>query len=314
MGGVILVVDDSATLRRQICNVLAREGTFDAVLEAPDGLAALRIALEQRPDLVLCDLVMPGLDGLKFLAMCANHERLRQIPVIMLTAEDDLDRKAEILDAGASDYVTKPFHDKELLARVRVHLRLKLLQDELRRANERLEVLSATDPLTGLFNRRRLEAVLADELAHSARTGVPLSVVLSDIDHFKRINDTYGHEAGDEVLRNVARMFREHVRASDAVARYGGEEIVLVLPRADLACSLQISERLRNAIEHTTHAVSDATIRATASFGVACFDGTGPAPAPEQLVRRADQALYVAKSAGRNRVVAWDPSHALAKP
>jgi len=309
MPGSILVVDDSATFRSQIRAMLVRGGGFGEILEAGDGLTALKILVERRPDLVICDLVMPGIDGMKFLALRAARKEVAEIPVIMLTAEDDIDRKVDMLDRGAADYVTKPFHEKELLARVRVHLRLKQLQDELRQLNARLETLSATDPLTGLCNRRDLDRRLVEELKRTVRYGTPLSIIAVDVDHFKQVNDGHGHAMGDEVLRNIARVFLGGVRSVDTVARVGGEEIIILLPHTARDGALQLAERLRAALAVTEHTLGDATIRVTASFGVACLASAAAAAGTraEALVARADAALYRAKAEGRNRVIGCDP-------
>lgn len=300
----ILIVDDNAMIRAEIKAVLMKDGAFSHFMEAGDGLTAFKMIMEQPPDVVLCDLVMPGFDGLKFLGLKASRKELEQIPVIILTAEDDLDRKAEILERGASDYVTKPFHEKELLARVRIHTKLKLLQDELREKNAQLEALSITDPLTGLANRRHLMAKLDQEVQRARRYKTPLAVVMIDIDHFKHVNDTYGHAMGDEVLRGIGKLLRESVRTTDLAARYGGEEITLVLPHTDLPAALQVAETLRQKLADLDHTLDGVTIRKTASMGVAARDGQGEMPGAEDLLKHADEALYRAKEGGRNRVEA----------
>ncbi len=304
MSARILIVDDNTMIRAEIKAVLMKDGAFSHFMEAGDGLTAFKMIMEQPPDVVLCDLVMPGFDGLKFLGLKASRKELEQIPVIILTAEDDLDRKAEILERGASDYVTKPFHEKELLARVRIHTKLKLLQDELREKNAQLEALSITDPLTGLANRRHLMAKLEQEVQRARRYKTPLSVVMIDIDHFKHVNDTYGHAMGDEVLRNIGRMLREGVRTTDLAARYGGEELTLVLPHTDLPAALQVAETLRQKFAGLDHTHDGVAIRKTASMGVAARDGQGEVPGAEELLKHADEALYRAKEGGRNKVVA----------
>ena len=245
MAGRILIVDDNAMIRSEIKAVLMKDGDFSHFMEASDGLTAFKTIMEHPPDLVLCDLVMPGFDGLKFLGLKASRKELEQIPVIILTAEDDLNRKAEILERGASDYVTKPFHEKELLARVRIHTKLKILQDQLLEKNAQLEALSITDPLTGLANRRRLMSRLDEETSRARRYKTPLSVVMIDIDHFKQVNDTHGHAMGDEVLRNIGAMLKASVRTTDLAARYGGEEFTLVLPHTDIPAAIQVAENLR---------------------------------------------------------------------
>ena len=302
MAGRILIVDDNAMIRSEIKAVLMKDGTFTHFMEATDGLTAFKTIMEHPPDLVLCDLVMPGFDGLKFLGLKASRKELEQIPVIILTAEDDLDRKAEILERGASDYVTKPFHEKELLARVRIHTKLKLLQDELLEKNTQLEALSITDPLTGLANRRRLMARLEEEVARARRYKTPLSVVMLDIDHFKQVNDTHGHAMGDEVLRNIGAMLKASVRTTDLAARYGGEEFALVLSHTDSAAALQVAEGLRQKFAELEHHLDGVTITKTVSMGIASRDGQGEIPNVEDLLKPADEPLYRPKQGGRNRV------------
>ena len=298
----ILIVDDNAMIRNEIKAVLMKDGGFSHFMEAADGLTAFKMIMETPPDLVLCDLVMPGFDGLKFLGLKASRKELAQIPVIMLTAEDDLDRKAEILERGASDYVTKPFHEKELLARVRIHTKLKLLQDTLREMNVQLEALSVTDMLTGLANRRRLMTRLEEEVQRARRYKTPLSVVMIDIDHFKLVNDTHGHAMGDEVLRNIGAMLKSSLRATDLAARYGGEELTLVLPHTDIPAALLVAENLREKFAAMDHVLDGVTLRKTVSMGVTARDGQNEVPDAEDLLKHADEALYRAKQGGRNRV------------
>ncbi len=302
MGGRILIVDDNAMIRSEIKAVLMKDGSFTHFLEAADGLTAFKTIMDNPPDLVLCDLVMPGFDGLKFLGLKASRKELEQIPVIILTAEDDLDRKAEILERGASDYVTKPFHEKELLARVRIHTKLKLLQDELREKNAQLEDLSVTDALTGLANRRRLMTRLEEEVQRARRFRTPLSVVMIDIDHFKQVNDTHGHAMGDEVLRNIGTLLKAGVRATDLAARYGGEELTLVLPHTDAPGAFLVAEGLRQKFADLEHHLDGVSLNKTASMGVATRDGQTEVPSAEELLKHADEALYRAKQGGRNRV------------
>lgn len=302
MAGRILIVDDNTMIRSEIKAVLMKDGSFSHFMEAADGLTAFKTIMETPPDLVLCDLVMPGFDGLKFLGLKASRKELEQIPVIILTAEDDLDRKAEILERGASDYVTKPFHEKELLARVRIHTKLKLLQDELREMNAQLEALSVTDALTGLANRRRLMTRLDEEVQRARRYKTPLSVVMIDIDHFKDVNDTHGHAMGDMVLRNIGAMLKASVRATDLAARYGGEELTLILAHTDGPGAVQVAENLREKFAELEHTLDGVTIRKTVSMGVSSRDGQGEVPTSEDLLKVADEALYRAKQGGRNRV------------
>jgi two-component system, cell cycle response regulator len=279
---------------------------FDEFIEAGDGLQAFKLLVERQPDLVVCDLIMPVFDGLKFLALRATRPELLHIPVVMLTAEGDANRKVEVFDQGASDYVTKPFNERELLARVRVHFRLKMLQDELRDANKRLEALADTDGLTSLFNRRYFDAVLQRELQRTARYKTPLGVVLLDLDNFKTVNDGFGHVTGDEVLRNVARIVAASVRVTDSAARYGGEEFGIVFTQTAAQGVAEVTERLRVRVAEYIHVHENGTLQCTASFGISLCDGR-ETPNATVMVQRADRALYRAKHTGRNRVVLWTP-------
>jgi len=306
--GTILVVDDSATIRAQVRAALEAEGCFGDVIEADDGLGAFKLAIARHPDLIVCDLNMPRFDGLKLLALFSSHDELSSVPVIMLTAEADVDRKVELLERGASDYLTKPFQAKELVARVGVHLRLKLAQDELRRLNAELEALSNTDGLTGLFNRRYFDGILSCEIARSNRYRTPLGVIMIDLDHFKQVNDAHGHAMGDLVIKNLAAVAMATVRETDVVARYGGEEVVVVAPQTDVRGTAELAERLRAVVAATDHEQGGTTLRNTASFGVACYDAFAEELTAESLLSRADEALYRAKEGGRDRVVVWTPS------
>ena len=304
---MVLVVDDSPSIRTQIKGVLERIEGFGDFIEAGDGLQAFKLMVERHPDLVVCDLIMPGFDGLKFLALRATRPELVNIPVIMLTADGDANRKLEVFEQGAADYVSKPFNERELLARVKVHYRLKVLQDQLREANKRLEALADTDGLTALFNRRYFDALLVRELQRTTRYKTPMGVVLFDIDHFKRINDSFGHAMGDEVLRNVGHIVTSGVRVTDSGARYGGEEFGIVFTQTVSQGVSEVTERLRVRLAEFSHVYQGQTLQCTASFGISVCDGKGSVPNARELVERADRALYHAKHAGRNCVVLWTP-------
>lgn len=307
MGALVLVVDDSPSIRSQIKGVLERVDGFDEFVEAGDGLQAFKLMLERPPDLVVCDLIMPVFDGLKFLALRATRPELANIPVIMLTADGDANRKLEVFEQGAADYVSKPFNERELLARVKVHYRLKLLQDQLLLANKRLEALADSDGLTGLFNRRYFDALLVRELQRTARYKTPMGLVLFDIDHFKAVNDNFGHSMGDEVLRNVGTIVNSSVRVTDSAARYGGEEFGIVFTQTVAQGVSEVTERLRVRLAEFAHVYQGNTVHCTASFGVGVCDGKGAMPSARELVDRADRALYHAKHNGRNCIVHWTP-------
>lgn len=308
MAGRILIVDDNAMIRQEIKAVLMKDGTFDQFMEAGDGLSAFKMLMDQTPDVVLCDLVMPAFDGLKLLSMKAARAELSQIPVIMLTAEDDLDRKAEILERGASDYVTKPFHEKELVARVRIHHKLKKLQDELWEKHHQLELLAVTDALTGLPNRRHLMRRIEEEVARSRRFSQPLSVLMMDVDHFKKVNDTWGHAMGDAVLRNMGAFLKKSIRETDVAARYGGEEFTVLLPNTPLEGAFIAAENLRKGFEALVHEHDGESIQRTISLGASCLSADDPRD-QEALLKAADEALYRAKEGGRNRVECDGQTH-----
>ena len=301
MDNAILIIDDSPTQRAEILNVLKRENPAGRFLEAVDGISGLKQALEHPLDLILCDLEMPGLDGFKFLAMKNAQERLQDVPVIILTGHDRQEIKTRGLEQGASDYLIKPFDPGELLARVRIQLKIKHLQDELRHRNELLHQLAITDPLTGLANRRSLMESSRREFERTQRSGTSLALVMLDLDHFKRINDTYGHQRGDEVLAAVAKRLKEGVRPYDLAARYGGEEFALLLPDTRAEEAALIAERHRTTLNQLRFDGELRNLRVSASFGVAASPGPGVA-ALEDLFRIADAALYQAKEQGRNRV------------
>lgn len=307
--GRIVVVDDSVSIRREVASTLFRSGDFEVVAECDDGFAALKALIDLKPDVVVCDLNMPHCSGAQLLRMKAARPSLEEIPVIILTSDTDVTRKVDLLELGAADYVTKPFHPRELLARVRIHHRLRVVQEQLKAANERLYDLACTDGLLGISNRRHLDKVLENEVARHVRYGLPLGLILVDVDHFKQVNDVHGHATGDAVLAAIAGTLKGLVRRADIVARYGGEEICIVLTSTGTSGAMVLAERLRAAVEDVTHrnAVGDA-LRVTASFGVAVADAPSAGMDVKTLLARADHALYAAKRAGRNRVVLWDDS------
>jgi diguanylate cyclase (GGDEF)-like protein len=305
--GRVLVIDDSAAVRKEVVAVLSASDEFEVVAECEDGFAALKSMADIKPDLVLCDLVMPSCDGIQFLRLRAARAGLDQIPVLMLTSAGDQDRKVELLELGAADYIVKPFHKGELLARVRIHCRLRVLSDDLKVANERLYELSCTDGLTGMFNRRHLDKVLEAEVSRHLRYGLPLGVILVDVDHFKKINDDHGHVTGDIVLKNISNTLKGLVRRADIVARYGGEEICIVLASTGEKGSMILAHRLRAAVEALDHSgPAGDPVKATASFGVVTAEDKDAKLDVPMLLERADQALYTAKKTGRNKVVSWN--------
>jgi two-component system cell cycle response regulator len=296
---MVLVADDSAVVRAVVRSQLADQG-FD-VIEAGDGQQALDAVRECRPHVVLLDVEMPVMDGLQVLQEIKGDPDVADIPVVFLTARDGTSDLVGALEMGAQDYLRKPFDPSELLARVRAAHRVKSLQDELRQRNADLDLVSRTDALTGLWNRRHLADQLPGAGSLAQRHGVPLSAVMVDIDHFKRINDADGHSAGDRVLQEVAARLRTSVRAEDLLARWGGEEFLVVLPLAGAKGAASLAERIRETIAGQPIADGHRTVEITVSVGFATLlEGEGM----EAMVARADAALYEAKRAGRNRVMA----------
>ena len=272
---------------------------------APDGEEALRRVHEHPPDLVLLDVMMPKMDGHEVARRIKADKELPFIPIIMQTALDSVESKVEGLGSGADDYVTKPINFAELEARVRSMLRIKALQDELAEANDKLQRMAITDGLTGLYNRAHLEQRLREMFEHSSRLHEPISCAMFDLDHFKSVNDSYGHQAGDAVLQQLASLLKEAARDIDIVGRYGGEEFMVLLPGTVLDAAVTFAERARQLVEERVFTFEGGSLRRTLSCGVAGW------PHPriqhrEQLVKAADDALYVAKELGRNRVVRFD--------
>lgn len=301
MSNSVLIIDDSENIREKIISTLESFSLFARYYEAGDGLDGFKKLLAQPVDIILCDLEMPRIDGFKFLGMLKSRPELQDIPVIMLTGRGERELKIKGLEQGASDYVTKPFDAEELVARVKVHLKLKKLQDDLKRTNELLLELSNTDYLTGLFNRRYVMDALDREVQRSIRKTGCLSVILLDIDYFKQVNDTYGHLQGDIVLQKVAQQLQKELRTYDIASRYGGEEFIAVLPDASLQEASQVAERIRASIQAVRFSGALSRLSLTVSIGVAFFSNDR-CPTVDAFIKLADDALYRAKSSGRNRI------------
>lgn len=296
----VLIVDDSAAHRAELSEVLERAGLFDRIIEAEDGIAGLKLMLSESLDLVICDVEMPGLRGDKLVNMSKSASG-RSLPFLMLTALPDDERVSRLLRQGARDVICKPFRPLELIARIELHLELARLQDELEAQNQLLERISSTDALTGLANRRAFDRVLTVESKRSARHGQPVSLLLFDIDHFKQVNDSYGHLVGDQVLQELARTLMERLRVTDTAARFGGEEFAVIVA-APPEGALVAAERWREDIE--AQVLPDGhggSFRISVSVGVATLGEH--CPDANALLAAADEALYRAKEGGRNQVV-----------
>lgn len=297
----LLVIEDSPRQRAEIREALEPAGLFDRILESGNGIEGLKMLLSEAVDVVLCDVEMPGLDGERLLQVKESRAEVRDVPILFLSATTDLERRVRLIDCGACDSIAKPFHPLELVARLRLHLKLKLLQDELRDKNEQLSQLSTTDALTGLRNRRYVDEILNIEVLRARRYRTPLTVLMADIDHFKQVNDAHGHQTGDEVLRGVADVLRRSLRATDVGGRYGGEEFIVVMAHNDPEGARRLAERWRAAVENAVFGAPGGTpVEVTISVGVA--GAVGPGGDASDLVAAADAALYAAKQCGRNRV------------
>jgi two-component system, cell cycle response regulator len=303
----ILVIDDQADnveLLRARLN--ARGYKISTALSGEEGIDLVQ---QEPPDLILLDVMMPVVDGKEVARRIKSDSSLPFIPIIMQTALDSTADRVEGLDAGADDYITKPINFAELEARIRSMLRIKALQDDLEErerqlaeVNEQLLRMAQIDGLTGLDNRRYLEERLHEMFEHSKRLREPISCVMCDIDHFKSVNDSYGHQAGDAVLKEFADALKKHAREIDRVGRYGGEEFVVLLPGTLLDDAVAFAERLRQAVAERTFSFEGGSVRRTVSCGVASW----PHPdirKKDDLLRASDDALYVAKEMGRNRVM-----------
>lgn len=290
----LLLVDD------QPINIQTLYQIFHAdheVFMASNGAQALEFCQRTPPDLILLDVVMPEMDGLEVCRRLKADVATVDIPIIFVTAQSDPTDETRALETGGVDFITKPLTPAVVRARVKTHLTLKAQNDLLR-------MLVFIDGLTGVANRRRFDEALQAEWRHCRRNDLPLTLLLLDIDYFKRYNDHYGHQAGDACLQSVAATIKERLsRAHDLVARYGGEEFVCLMPECDLAAGQAMAEELRKAVEAKgiPHADSSTANMVTLSIGVATMKPNADC-GPEFLVSAADAALYMAKSGGRNRV------------
>ena len=295
----VLAVDDSPIYRKLVEHSLS--GERYSLLFAKDGRAALDLFAEHQPAVVITDWDMPDIGGLELCRRIRRDFQGFHSHLILLTGNTDKAQVIEGLAAGADDYLTKPFHSGELVARVEVGRRIVELHREVQAKNRLLEEMALTDSLTGLLNRRAVDVWASRQLSAAARHDFSFWVVMTDLDFFKKVNDTYGHDAGDTVLKTFADILKTHSRQSDICARLGGEEFLLMMTHADKEGVKTAVGRIRKQFENTSITFEDKTITATASFGIAGFRGSKP-PDWNTLVTRADTALYTAKHKGRNRM------------
>lgn len=295
----VLVVDDSIVSRKQVIDALASQGY--TVLLARSGEEALDLFAQRQPALVIADWVMDDVSGLDLCRKIRSASQQAYVYVIVLSGVSDKENIVKGLAAGADDYLTKPFNAEELLARIGVGRRIIELQRQIEAKNRLLETVARVDHLTHLPNRRAIEEWAVKQLRGAARHQFSLWLILADLDNFKSVNDSYGHDAGDVVLCRFAKLLQENSRASDLCGRLGGEEFVIVTTHADKKSMLLVAERLRREFEAERFLFNSEKVTVTASFGIAGFMGAEP-PEFAALLREADRALYSAKRSGRNRV------------
>ena len=294
----VMIVDDDINLSKQYCKIL--EGQQFLTCTCLSVKSALEKLASKQPDIILLDRLLPDKDGIDFLEELKSDERYRHIPVIILTAMTDLEPKIEGIERGADDYLVKPIDHTELVARIRAGLRRSETQAELKRDLVTAQVTTVTDRLTQVRNRHYFESDMEYRIAQANRHDDRVFCVLMvDIDHFKHINDDYGHLIGDSVLRTVAQELEKQARTSDIVTRYGGEEFAVVLPETELQEASNVAERMRSHIEAL--AIDGVKESVTASFGISQYQKGDHSYS--DIVERADQALYEAKEQGRNQVV-----------
>lgn len=299
----ILVVDDDI-VSRSVVEKHLKKADF-SVATAPNGGQALAMFDEAFFPIVLTDWMMPEIDGPQLCRLIREKKTDGYVFIILITSRDKKTDTVVGLEAGADDYLTKPIHPAELVARINTGIRILSLEQSLKKANEEIRQLSITDPLTGCFNRSYLIERFPEELCRATRYGHPLSVVLADIDHFKKINDTYGHQAGDIVLSSFAQCITRQIRKKiDWVVRYGGEEFLIILPETGLQGGQTTAERLCTAVAEQEIEAAGSIVKITASFGGACavIADERQEINMERLINTADKKLYQSKGEGRNRV------------
>jgi len=291
----ILIVDDIAQNLQVLGQVLSQEGYRVAV--ATNGLQALEVAQKVNPDLILLDVMMPEMDGYEACRKLKEIPEMSHVPIIFLTARNSTEDVVTGFEAGAVDFISKPFINVELLARVRTQVRINNLMKELEEKNRQLEDKAIHDQLTGLYNHGYMFERLSHSQQVSWRYNKPLSVIMFDLDHFKSVNDTWGHQAGDLVLAKVAGVIKDTVRQADLAGRYGGEEFMIICPETSLENAFHLADRIRIGISEADMEIEG--LKVTISGGVAESCTNEPV---EQLVNRADELLYNSKKSGRNQI------------
>lgn len=303
---LLIIEDDQFAAARMIETLRPIAGSVPSASNCADAQSMIGADTE----LIIASLSILDSDVLRLVSQCRANETFRQLPILLIAEDSDLPRLAKGLDLGANDYLIRPVDRNELLARTTTQIRRKRLQDRLQESYQRSLSLALTDPLTGLYNRRYLDAHLDELIERVNKDGISAAVLLFDIDHFKRVNDSHGHPAGDDVLRELAARTVNSVRSVDLIARLGGEEFVVVMPETDLAIAAAVAERLRAAVAREPFCLrpNGEKLAVTISVGVTVAAGHGDDR--DKMLRRADGALYAAKTRGRNCVITRSPATA----
>lgn len=297
MKNTVLIVDDIPKNLQVIASHLGHDD-FELIM-ATSGEAALEVLEEDIPDLILLDINLTGIDGIETCKRIKTKDSLKDIPIIFLTAKTDIDDIVLGFEVGAVDYITKPFNKAELKARIDTHLELNNLRKELVKKNKELEILSRTDPLTKLNNRRSMMEFLQYEVGRIDRGAKPTGIILLDIDDFKSFNDNYGHEAGDKALQKVSECLITTVRKSDKVARWGGEEFLIALPETSTIGTQDVAEKIRRNIEGSMFIYKGQNLNITITAGCSQLISENI----EKVINYADEKLYIGKEQGKNRVI-----------
>jgi two-component system, cell cycle response regulator len=323
----VLIVDDN-THNLQVLAEVVEESGYEAILAMNGGQALESVAVDE-PDLILLDVMMPQMDGYEVCSILKKEKGLKDTPVIFLTARSETEDIVKGFEAGGVDYVVKPFNTAELRMRMKTHLELKKSRDKLKESNEnfrkaneelneanetiklknsqlkevmgKLEFSSMTDPLTGLFNRRHIMDKIEEEASRFKRGNKEFSLIIADIDFFKKVNDTYGHDCGDYVLKQVSGIILESVREIDFVARWGGEEFLILIPDTGIEGGRVLADRIRMNIEKYSFQYNEIQLSLTMTLGVSIFDGTSTI---DEIIKKADNAMYEGKKSGRNCIAA----------
>jgi len=302
----VLIVDDNAQNLKVLGNVL-KDNTDYSLAFAVNGEEALEYVKENIPSMILLDVMMPGADGFEFCKALSDNEETKDIPVIFITAKSEPEDIVRGFEVGGVDYITKPFNEAELLVRINTHMELKrameLLEEknaELVAAYEKIKHMALTDVLTGISNRRSITNLIGKEASRCKRNSSSFSMIMCDIDFFKKVNDTYGHDTGDYVLKRVAEVIQNNMRNQDVVARWGGEEFLIMLPETGIEDSVGVAEKLRATIEKEEMNFGGHSFKVTMTFGVSVYENS---LGIEKSIKKADDALYEGKQTGRNKVV-----------